>query len=81
MTFDVWKFFLAINLVGYGGGNGNAGSTSDGSGTWMGLGVIDGVIAGPTGIGDGGGLWEVTVEVTEFSEKEKTYQNWMKLVQ
>ena len=37
---------------------------------WKGLGMIAGVLALATGIGDRGGFWTVTVEVFKFSEEE-----------
>ena len=35
--------------------------------------MLDGVIAGATGIGDSGGLWTVTVEVIKFSAEELSF--------
>ena len=62
--------FPATDLLRGGGGEGKGGSISDGSGIWMGVGVLNGEKAGATGIGDRGGLWASTVGVTDFSEQE-----------
>ena len=59
---------LAANSVRGGGGNGNVGSLSDGSGICMGLGLIAGVIAGASVNCDIGVVSAATVEVFEFSE-------------
>ena len=61
----------ATLLVRGAGGYGKRGvSISHGCAIWIRLGLIDGVIAGATSIGDRGGLWTVTVEVINFSEEE-----------
>ena len=67
--------FLATVLIRSGGSNGKGGSTTDGSGMWIGIGVKVGVIAGATGIGDRGGLWAATVGVTEFSKEDISFSD------
>ena len=73
LDLDVWlkDFDIIATVVQRGGGGiGKRGSLSDGSGLRMVLGVLFGVIAGATGIGDRGGLWAATVRVFELSESE-----------
>ena len=54
-------YFAAAELVRVEGENGNGGdSTSDGPRTWIGLGVVNGILAKATSVGDRGGLWIVT---------------------
>ena len=60
-------WFCSYKCVKGRGGIGKWGSISDGSGIWMGLGVLAGAIAGATDVGESGGLWAATLGFYNFS--------------